>query len=61
MQNLEYVASFDFETEPNYAYCRKLLKQGVEDSGCVDDGKLLLERVHLQELLRTIMEEINSE
>jgi hypothetical protein len=25
----------------DYAYCRKFLRQGIEDSGCVDDGKLV--------------------
>jgi vaccinia related kinase len=41
IQYFEYVDSLDFESEPNYTYCRNLLKQGVEDSGCVDDGKLV--------------------
>jgi vaccinia related kinase len=41
IQYLKYVASLDFKTEPNYTYCRNLLKQGVEESGCVDDGKLV--------------------
>jgi vaccinia related kinase len=40
-QYLEYVASLGFETTPNYTYCRKLLRQGIEDCGCVDDGKLV--------------------
>jgi vaccinia related kinase len=38
---LKYVASLNFETKPSYAYCRNLLKQGVEDSGYMDDGKLV--------------------
>ncbi|XP_069674134.1 serine/threonine-protein kinase VRK1-like isoform X2 [Periplaneta americana] len=40
-QYLRYVASLGFETKPDYAYCRSLLRQGVEESGYVDDGKLL--------------------
>jgi hypothetical protein len=40
---LKHVASLNFETWPSYAHCRNLLKQGVEDSGCVDDGKLVFE------------------
>jgi vaccinia related kinase len=40
---LKYVASLNFESKPNYAYCRNLLKQGVQDSGCVDDGKLVFD------------------
>jgi hypothetical protein len=40
-QYLQHVASLGFETAPDYAYCRELLRQGVEDSGCVDDGKLV--------------------
>ncbi|PNF16722.1 hypothetical protein B7P43_G00858 [Cryptotermes secundus] len=40
-QYLQHVASLGFETAPDYAYCRKLLRQGIEDSGCVDDGKLV--------------------
>jgi hypothetical protein len=40
-QYLQHVASLGFETTPDYAYCRKLLMQGTEDSGCVDDGKLV--------------------
>ncbi|PNF23470.1 Serine/threonine-protein kinase VRK1 [Cryptotermes secundus] len=40
-QFLKYVASLNFETKPSYAYCRNLLKQGVEDSGYVDDGMLV--------------------
>jgi vaccinia related kinase len=41
IQYLEYVANLDFETEPNYAYCRNLLKQAIEDSGSVDDGRFV--------------------
>jgi vaccinia related kinase len=41
IQYLKYVASLTFETKPSYAYCRNLLRQGVENSGCVDDGKLV--------------------
>jgi hypothetical protein len=40
-QYLKYVASLNFQTKPSYAYCRNLLKQGVEDSGNVDDGMLV--------------------
>jgi hypothetical protein len=40
-QYLKYVASLGFETKPDYTYCRNLLRQGVEDSGYVDDGKLV--------------------
>jgi hypothetical protein len=41
MQYLKYVASLGFETEPCYTDCRNLLRQGIEDSGYVDDGKLV--------------------
>ncbi|PNF39204.1 hypothetical protein B7P43_G01303 [Cryptotermes secundus] len=40
-QYLKYVASLGFETKPDYTYCKNLLRQGVEDSGYVDDGKLV--------------------
>jgi vaccinia related kinase len=40
-QYLQHVASLGFETMPDYAYCRTLLRQGIEDSGCVNDGKLV--------------------
>jgi hypothetical protein len=40
-QYLKYVASLGFETKPDYIYCRNLLRQGIEDSGYVDDGKLV--------------------
>ncbi|PNF16481.1 Serine/threonine-protein kinase VRK1 [Cryptotermes secundus] len=40
-QYLQHVASLGFETAPDYAYCRKLLMQGIDDSGCVNDGKLV--------------------
>jgi hypothetical protein len=43
IEYLQYVASLNFESKPNYAYCRNLLKQGVQDSGCVDDGKLVFD------------------
>jgi vaccinia related kinase len=41
IQYFKYVASLRFESKPSYAHCRNLLKQGVENSGCVDDGKLV--------------------
>lgn len=37
---LKYVASLEFDTKPDYTYCRKLLQKGVLDAGFVDDGKL---------------------
>lgn len=40
-QYLQHVARLGFETILGYTYCRKLLRQGIEDSGCVDDGKLV--------------------
>jgi hypothetical protein len=40
-QYFEHVTSLGFETTPNYDYCRELLRQGIEDCGCVDDGKLV--------------------
>jgi hypothetical protein len=40
-QYLKYVSSLGFETKPDYAFCRNLLRQGIEDSGYVDDGKLV--------------------
>jgi hypothetical protein len=41
IQFLKYVVSLNFETKPSYAYCRNLLKQGIENCGYVDDGKLV--------------------
>ena len=38
---LKYVADLQFETKPNYTHCRNLLRQGIEDSGYMDDGKLV--------------------
>ena len=35
------MAGLGFETKPCYTYCRNLLRQGIEDSGYVDDGKLV--------------------
>jgi hypothetical protein len=40
-QYLKYVSSLGFETKPDYTFCRDLLRQGIEDSGYVDDGKLV--------------------
>jgi hypothetical protein len=40
-QYLKYVASLGFETKPRYTECRNLLRRGIEDSGYVDDGKLV--------------------
>jgi vaccinia related kinase len=40
-QYIQHVACLGFERMPGYAYCRQLLKQGIEDFGCVDDGKLV--------------------
>jgi vaccinia related kinase len=40
-QYLEHVATLGFKTTPNYAYCRKILRQGIEECGSVDDGKLV--------------------
>jgi hypothetical protein len=40
-QYFEHVASLGFKTTPNYDHCRELLKQGIEDCGCVDYGKLV--------------------
>ncbi|XP_047116541.1 serine/threonine-protein kinase VRK1-like [Schistocerca piceifrons] len=39
-QYLKYVASLEFDTRPDYSYCRKLLRKGITDAGYVDDGKL---------------------
>jgi hypothetical protein len=41
IQYLKYVASLGFETGPCYTHCRELLRRSIEDSGCVDDGKLV--------------------
>jgi vaccinia related kinase len=41
IQYFKYVASLTFETKPSYAYCRNMLKQGIKNSGCADDGKLV--------------------
>ncbi|XP_021932623.1 serine/threonine-protein kinase VRK1-like isoform X3 [Zootermopsis nevadensis] len=40
-QYLKYVSSLGFQTKPDYTFCRDLLRQGIEDSGYVDDGKLV--------------------
>jgi hypothetical protein len=40
-QYFEHVASLGFKTKPNYDHCRELLRQGINDCGCVDDGKLV--------------------
>jgi vaccinia related kinase len=40
-QFLKYVASLNFKIRPSYVHCRNLLRQGVKDSGCVDDGMLV--------------------
>ena len=40
-QYLKYVCSLGFETKPDYRYCQDLLRQGIEESGYVDDGKLV--------------------
>ena len=55
-QFFKYVGSLNFETKPNYAYCRNLLKKGVEDSGYVDDGML----VFGDSLLTKIIEKSNQ-
>jgi hypothetical protein len=52
-QYLQHVASLGFETAPGYAYCRKLLLQGLCDSGCVDDGKLVLRDSPLAGVIET--------
>ncbi|KAJ9595955.1 hypothetical protein L9F63_012848, partial [Diploptera punctata] len=46
-QYLKYVCSLGFETKPDYSYCRDLLRQGIEDAGYVDDGKLEFSRSKL--------------
>jgi hypothetical protein len=40
-QYFKYVSSLGFETKPDYTFCRNLLRQGIEDSGYLDDGKLV--------------------
>jgi hypothetical protein len=52
-QYLQHVASLGFETAPGYAYCRKLLMEGMENSGCVDDGKLVLRDSPLAGVIET--------
>lgn len=37
---LKYVASLNFDTEPEYEYCKTLLRQGIRQAGYSDDGKL---------------------
>lgn len=37
---LKYVVSLNFETKPDYEYCKTLLKQGIRQAGYADDGKL---------------------
>lgn len=37
---LKYVASLNFETEPDYNYCKTLLRQGIRQAGYADNGKL---------------------
>jgi vaccinia related kinase len=45
LQYLKYVASLNFETRPSYDYCRNVLRQGIVESGCVDDGELVFEEI----------------
>ena len=52
-QYLKYVTSLGFETKPNYSYCRDLLKQGIEESGYVDDGKLVFGAVPRPKLAKS--------
>ncbi|XP_039298011.1 serine/threonine-protein kinase VRK1-like [Nilaparvata lugens] len=40
---LEYVKGLGFETEPDYSFCKKLFKRGIQMAGFVDDGKLTFE------------------
>ncbi|KAK6632412.1 hypothetical protein RUM44_007454 [Polyplax serrata] len=37
---LKYVVSLNFETKPDYEYCKTLLRQGIRQAGFADDGKL---------------------
>jgi vaccinia related kinase len=47
-QYLQHVASLGFETTPDYAYCRKLLRQGTKILVVWMMESLCLETVHLQ-------------
>ncbi|KAK7792562.1 hypothetical protein R5R35_008660 [Gryllus longicercus] len=40
-QYLKYVSALTFDATPDYAYCRRLLRSGVNGAGFVDDGKLV--------------------
>lgn len=37
---LKYVVSLDFDTKPDYNYCKSLLRHGIRNAGYADDGKL---------------------
>lgn len=37
---LEYVSHLDYNSEPDYLYCKKLFSQGIRNAGFADDYKL---------------------
>ncbi|KAL1124478.1 hypothetical protein AAG570_001104 [Ranatra chinensis] len=37
---LLYVGSLEFDTRPDYDYCRRLFSKGIRDAGYLDDAKL---------------------
>lgn len=37
---LKYVLSLNFDTKPDYNYCKSLLRHGIRQAGYADDGKL---------------------
>ena len=37
---MEYVSQLDYNSDPDYSYCRKLFSQGIRNAGFADDYKL---------------------
>lgn len=40
---LDYVNKLNFDSRPNYKYCKRLFRKGIQDAGYCDDGKLTFE------------------
>lgn len=43
VEYVKYVVSMSFDAKPNYKYCKRIFKKGVQDVGSVFDGKLSFE------------------
>ncbi|XP_022188225.2 serine/threonine-protein kinase VRK1 isoform X2 [Nilaparvata lugens] len=40
---LDYVNKLNFDSRPNFKYCKRLFRKGIQDAGYCDDGKLTFE------------------